>query len=80
MVIWDIEVFSTDLLVISKLIENDQTIIESKNFNIDDQGFFFFFLYIHNDCFCYYIKYNTIKIKKWLVCATNTLECLTNSP
>jgi hypothetical protein len=79
MVIWDIEVFSTDLLVISKLIENDQTIIESKNFNIDDQGFFFF-LYIHNDCFCYYIKYNTIKIKKWLVCATNTLECLTNSP
>jgi hypothetical protein len=80
MVIWDIEVFSTDLLVISKLIEMTKLSLKAKILTLMTKGFFFFFLYIHNDCFCYYIKYNTIKIKKWLVCATNTLECLTNSP
>ena len=70
MVIWDIEVFSTDLLVISKLIEMTKLSLKAKILTLMTKGFF---LYIHNDCFCYYIKYNTIKIKKMAsVCNEHT--------
>jgi hypothetical protein len=61
MVIWDIEVFSIDLLVINKLIETIKLSLKAKKLTLMIKLLFF---YIHNDFFCYYIKYNIIKIKK----------------
>jgi hypothetical protein len=42
MVIWDIEVFSTDLLVISKLIEMTKLSLKAKILTLMTKGFFFF--------------------------------------
>jgi hypothetical protein len=48
MVIWEIEVFSIDLLVINKLIETIKLSLKAKKLTLIIK---FLFFYIHNDFF-----------------------------